>query len=336
MLDSADVRKLNRDKIRRVMWQEGEYTKQNIAARTGLSVATCNTLLNEMERSGEVIGEKRRLNNVGRSTIVYHMNEEYESILCIHFDALYGRKYLCRMILSPSGKILEKTEEFFEPLDYKVLKKSISNAIELFRNISEIMVGTPSIAEHGIIRHCDIPELEDEPLVKKLEDEFHIPVSMENDMHFKVYGYYRKEKPGDAVVTLANFPAHVLPGTATVYKGTVIKGKNDFAGMVGFLPYGISLQEQLGQLEASTCLPLVARAASSIIAILNPGRIVFTGDLLNEEMVERIKKECLQSIPEEYMPDFSFVQDMEDYYIEGMYQRALDLKGMNIAEKLND
>ncbi|MDO4340243.1 MAG: hypothetical protein Q4C91_19495 [Eubacteriales bacterium] len=336
MLDSADVRKLNRDKIRDVMRQGEEYTKQEIAVKTGLSVATCNTLLNDLESRGEVIGEKRRLNNVGRGTIVYHMNEEYESILCIHFDALYGQKYLCSIVLSPSGKILEKTDGFYDPLDYELLEKTVTNAFERYPNISEIMVGTPSIAEHGIIRHCDIPELEDEPLVEKLEDLFHVPVFMENDMHYKVYGYYRKEKPGDAVVTLANFPEHVLPGTATVYKGTIIKGKNDFAGMVGFLPYGISLQEQLLQLETGTCLPLISKAVSSIIAILNPGRIVFTGDLLSGGMVERIREDCLQSVPEEYMPEFSFVQDMEDYYVEGMYQRAMDMKKINMEEKIND
>ena len=56
--------------------------KQSIAADTGLSVATCNTLLNELERSGEVYSQKYQLNGVGRSTSVYQINEDYESILC--------------------------------------------------------------------------------------------------------------------------------------------------------------------------------------------------------------------------------------------------------------
>ena len=45
MIDTSDVRKMNMNAIRAVMWRGGEHTKQSIAADTGLSVATCNTLL---------------------------------------------------------------------------------------------------------------------------------------------------------------------------------------------------------------------------------------------------------------------------------------------------
>lgn len=75
------------------------------------------------------------------------------------------------------------------------------------------------------------------PLVQLLEQRFGLPVHMENDIHYKAYGYYKKEGREDDIVTLCFFPANVLPGTASVYHGTVLKGNNQFAGMVGFLPY---------------------------------------------------------------------------------------------------
>ena len=93
-------------------------------------------------------------------------------------------------------------------------------------NISQIIVGTPSIAENGIIRHCDIAELENVEIVCQLEKQFHIPVYLENDMHFKAYGYYSKCGKADEIITLANFPAHILPGTASVHAGMILKGKN--------------------------------------------------------------------------------------------------------------
>ena len=86
MIDSSDVRKINVNLIRSVMWRGGEHTKQSVAMDTGLSVATCNTLLNELEKSGEILSEKRQLNGVGRSTSMYRINESYESMLCIRFD----------------------------------------------------------------------------------------------------------------------------------------------------------------------------------------------------------------------------------------------------------
>lgn len=41
-----------------------------------------------------------------------------------------------------------------------------------------------------------------------------LPVHMENDIHYKAYGYYKKEGRENDIVTLCFFPANVLPGTA--------------------------------------------------------------------------------------------------------------------------
>jgi len=52
MIDSADVRKLNKNKIRKIMWKGGVWTKQTVADVTGLSVATCNTLIERTRKRG--------------------------------------------------------------------------------------------------------------------------------------------------------------------------------------------------------------------------------------------------------------------------------------------
>ena len=106
---------------------------------------------------------------------------------------------------------------------------SLAGVVQQCPNTSQIMVGTPSIAENGVIRHSDIPELEGVELVAMLEARYHIPVYLANDMHYKVYGYYRQEHINDQIVTLVNYPAGVLPGTATVHKGTLLTGRNLFA-----------------------------------------------------------------------------------------------------------
>lgn len=54
---------------------------------------------------------------------------------------------------------------------------------------------------------------------------------------------------------------------------------------------------------------------------------MFTGDLLDAEILEHERKECLKTILEEYMPNFSFLKNTDNYYLENMYQKALDLKG---------
>lgn len=84
MKNSADIRRDNKKSIYRFLLEdrgavrtsqtmerpEGErlrqYTKQEVAAATGLSPATCNTLLNDMERAGDCAGRKEEGGGCGQ------------------------------------------------------------------------------------------------------------------------------------------------------------------------------------------------------------------------------------------------------------------------------
>lgn len=326
MKDSAGIKKQNKALIRRLLAKEEGYSKQQIAVQTGLSVASCNTYLNEMEQTGEVIGEKQKLHEVGRNAVVYQLNEDYESFVCVFFELLQGIKSLTVAVLSPTGKIRYETTEHFDILDSSTLYRQLATVMAQFPNASQIVVGTPSIAENGVIRHSDIPELEGVPLVHALEQQYHLPVFLANDMYYKVYGYCEKEQIHHQIVTLVNYPAGVLPGTATVYNGTVLEGKNLFAGMVGFLDYGMTLDEQIQKLHRPWAQPLIVQALIALISILNPHKLLLTGDLIREEDLEILQAACGKCIPKEYMPEFGYIPDTKPYYLAGMYATALDKK----------
>lgn len=326
MKDSASIKRENKAQIRRLLRCGKAFTKQQIALQTGLSVASCNTYLNELEAAGEVVGEKQRSHDVGRSSVVYKLNEEYESILCISFELIQGVKSITAAVLSPLGNLRHRQTCRYDVLDGSVIERTAAEALARFSNISQIMVGTPSIAEKGVIRHSDIPELEDLPLQSLLEEKFRLPVFMANDMHYKVYGYCRQEGLSDQIVTLVNYPSGVLPGTATVHKGSLLTGRNLFAGMVGFLDYGMSREQQIERLHRPEAEPLIIQASIALISILNPHKLLFTGDLLQESDLGRIRAACRRCIPEEYMPDFVFVPSTDEYYRMGMYWTAMDRK----------
>lgn len=326
MNDSAQIKRANKALIHRLLISGESYTKQQIALETGLSVASCNTYLNEMETTGQVVGEKQKLHDVGRTAAVYRLNEAVDQTLCLYFQLIQGVKSITTAVLSPTGRLLWQQVEAFDPLDAAAIRQEAAGALARFPQISRIMAGTPSIAEYGVIRHSDIPELEDLPLKALLEEAFHLPVFLANDMHYKVYGYYRQEGLSDQIVTLVNYPAGVLPGTATVHKGVLLTGRNLFAGMVGFLDYGMSLDQQIQTLRRPGAEPLIVKAAVALISILNPHRLVLTGDLLRQEDLASIRAACLRCIPEEYMPDLVFLPSTDRYYLMGMYWTAMDRK----------
>ena len=346
MKNSADIRRDNKKSIYRFLlagrdavWTSrtmerpgGEslqqYTKQEVAAATGLSPATCNTLLNDMERAGIVLGGTKKAKDVGRSSVLYQIREDHERYLALYFYTEHGKKIAVSTLFSAAGNIWAREQEECDLLDYTRLVDIIFRMTQRYDLPAQIIVGVPGIAEGGVIRHCDIPELEGEPLKRKLEDGFSIPVTMETDMHFKAYGYYRKNKSDDEVITLAYFPSHVLPGTATIHRGTIISGSNGFAGMTGFLPSDVSREEQLDLLNPKDCMPFLVQSLSAVIVLLNPGKIVLTGDLVTDSILEETRKKCLEFIPSEYMPEFLQVESFDSCYLEGMFQAAVDRKEM--------
>lgn len=98
----------------------------------------------------------------------------------------------------------------------------------------------------------------------------------------------KKEGRDDDIVTLAFFPSGVLPGTASVYKGTILKGRNQFAGMVGFLPYEFSRAEGIKLLAPDTAIPVIVKAVASLIVAINPSTMLFAGGLLDSKRIKQV------------------------------------------------
>lgn len=63
-----------------------------------------------------------------------------------------------------------------------------------------------------------------------------------------------------------------------------------------------------------------------MIPLLNPRVIVLTGDLVEEGHAEQVRRYCEKTIPEEYLPEFVWVPDIEEYYFAGMFERAIEEK----------
>lgn len=326
MKDTAQLRVENKKKIRGVLRDGKEYTKQEVAVRTGLSTATCNTLINEMDAEGEVTGRKLQLGEVGRSSQVYRINETYEYTLCVWFEMMDESRVLHLYLLNALGTVEEKKKEEFSFLDEPLLLTKIEEMMYTRENIAAIMVGTPSLLKEGKISHCDIPELDGCDLVGRLREKYSVLVHMENDMHYRVYGYYKKKCQPDQIVTLANFPLHVLPGMASVHRGEVINGKSDLAGMTGFLVFPFDREEQKKRLCPDQAMPLLVQMTVADIVLINPDIMICTGALVNEAVTEQLREECAHYLPKEHMPEFRCQEDTGEDYLAGMYEKAMELE----------
>ena len=328
MATTSEVRRENVAAIRHLLWQGGLLSKKDIAAELGLSVASCNTLLNDMAAAGEVTAEPHRTGNVGRSGLCYRAAEGCASIAAIFIDLEGDERIFRAKTLSLTGTVLDSLDKDLPRLDAKTLLELIDEASRLRENVRQIVLGVPGTVQAGAIDHCDVAELDGADIATAVAARIGIPLHIENDMHLKAAGYCHEHCGKDDVTTLANFPAHVLPGTATIHAGEPIRGAHGFAGMIGFIPYSedgspLDRRRLVELLAPATCRPLIAKGVATLCAVLNPSVVVLTGNLLDKSCTTWLREACAKTLPEEFLPELRFEETFDRYYLIGMHQTAL-------------
>lgn len=327
MTTSSDIRKNNKKRIYRLMLDQESYTKQQISAMTGLSVATCNTLLNDMESNGILsIGDEKELRGVGRGSSLYSIDDGHEYYVLVNIGAQKGRRIVGYYVVSASGNIIQKNHVECKAVKVKDIVDVIEGFMTAYSNVDQIVLSIPGVIDGDEITFSDIRELEGAGLKEKLREQFDKSVSIENDMHCIAYGYKDNKKDENTVVTLAGFPSHIQPGTVTMHKGQIITGYNGIAGLAGFMPLGISPDEIPGLMVEGKCTNIISRIIGAVIAFINPKEIVFSGELISEEVLAEVADYCSKSVPAKYMPEFKVAADFDEFLINGMFQIAIENK----------
>lgn len=327
MTTSSDIRKDNKKRIYKLMLDHEFYTKQQISAMTGLSVATCNTLLNDMESKGVLfIGDEKELRGVGRGSLLYSIDDEHEYYILVNLSTKEEYRIVDCYVVSATGNIIKK-----DHVEYKVIKvKNIVDVINEFMteysNVNQIVLSIPGVIDGDEIQFSDIKELEGARVKEKLREKFDKNIFIENDMHCLAYGYKDSKQDENTVITLACFPSHIQPGTVTMHKGQIISGYNGIAGLAGFMPLGISPDEIPDLMVEGKCTDIISRVIGAVIAFNNPKEIVFSGELINEKVLNEVAEYCSRSVPVKYMPEFKIVEDFDEFLINGMFQIAIENK----------
>ena len=327
MTTSADIRKDNKKRIYKQMLDRKPYTKQRIASITGLSVATCNTLLNDMLASGVLsIGSEKELHGVGRGSALYSVNDRHECYLLVILSARNRQKTVECSLVSATGDIIRQNRSAHSVLNPADILKMMKDTANGYPHMNQIVISVPGVVDGDEITFCDIRELEGTGFVRMLRAESDKIISIENDLHCIACGYAHETQAQDAISTLAVFSEQMMPGTVTMYKGRIIRGHNGIAGLAGFMPLGIAPDELPKRMTGDGCRELIARITGAVITFLNPGEMVFSGDLVSEEVLGEVAAFCEKSIPAKYLPTFRIVPDFDRLLLKGMFWKAVENK----------
>ncbi len=282
MKNTAEIRRQNMSHILQIMRDGKEHTVRTVAERTGLSVATCNTILNELCRSGKIIGSKRQLNEVGRYSTVYKINEEYESSLLVWYRTSGGKKeFLASVVYSYGGARVFEYEDC-EVFSDEMAGDFINRVLNKYGGIVKAAIGLPFEESYRI------------PSLKNyLSAVVSVPVIVARDYDFIALATKNKN-----LITVIDSSGNI-PVAIHIFEGKIAGSGSDF-GRFAFpnVPAEVSL------------------AAGSAI-LLSPERIIFVG-AKDGAAVDEYEKACARLIPEDKMPRTECWDSIEHLYMLGM------------------
>lgn len=166
-------------------------TKSDIASHTGLSLATCGTILNELCAKHEIIEESLDESRGGRPAKRYKYNSNYFSVLSIYVEGTDDSGVISSRLISADNKTIEEYDEGYCDFTHEMLLSYIQKVIDKNNNIKAIGLGLPGVIVEGSVLSCDITHLEGLAITDMLSVKFGIFVQVGNDINYTAYGFYR-------------------------------------------------------------------------------------------------------------------------------------------------
>lgn len=324
--NTIQVKKMNVELVKNALKAQGIGTKASIAGLTKLSVATCGTILNELVAIGEVIEMEPDGLSGGRPAKQYKYNADFGCVVCLLVKTEGGIHSISYSIVNLVGETVKETTLELPHIDVDVIDRLIGKLVDENRHVQAIGIGIPGVVHRGVIGVCDVPDLVGQSIGSFFEEKYELPVIVENDMNMTVYGFYHlqnfAEEKTFAVVT---FPRNHFPGAGFIVNGRILSGNTKFGGEVSFLPFGMTREAQLRQLNTDDgFVRLAVHTLTSIIAIINPVTIAITGELPRESQLDELYADCMNNIPKEHMPELFIQNDTHREYMKGMVTATLE------------
>lgn len=142
-----------------------------------------------------------------------------------------------------------------------------------------------------------------------------ISFSLDNDVNAIVSGIYAVNTGYDTMSFYFLPKGNKIGGVGNIFKGQIVKGRQNIAGEVQYLPlnYSKSTEELAKTIEGST--EIVAKTLVSIISILGPDLIAYYCS--NVPSIDDLKEEMSRYIPDEYIPVIKKIDNMQEYILFG-------------------
>ena len=321
----AIIKKVNKDLIKETLRKFPKSTKPQLAQKVGLSLATVNKAVEELEESGEARCLGYIDSTGGRRAKCYKLNENFELILTVFIQA----GHYCCAVLNMDGKIIyskvhQHQEGSWTQELYGVIDEGLAGCGG--EKVASIGVAVPgSVNGDEISNIPTIPQGDGFALKADLEKRYGMTVVVENDINTATLGVHNKYTATGAKNMLF---LHIKQGigAGVIINSRLHKGRHNFAGELAYMrlasgAVGETLEDTLHRLhqDRGAVIKLVAELIANVVCVIEPDLVAIDTCYLSEEDAGMLKQVLSGYISSEYLPQI-FIRPVQDLtYIRGLF-----------------
>lgn len=328
MLHSTpEVKRLNRERIRKQIQEHETFTKNDVARWTELSLSTCNTILNELLSDGEVIHLSQDDSYVGRPASRFKYNPDHLHVLGLYVVDDEDENTVGFVVANALGGVLARGAIHPDVITPQVVEDLIAEQLAADHLIKGISFGFPGVARDGVIERCDVESLVGVDLARQVRDRFDIPFEMRNDMDFITSGVYDSVAHDGGNLAALLFPRSGFVGAGFMIDGRPLGGSSKFAGELSYIAegFGVSRPEQQRALkDRSSFREFAGRMVLVACCTVDPEVVVLLGNDVDDADIVAIKEFCEPIISGQHLPRLLATNRTGDFYASGLVRVLLD------------
>jgi ROK family len=324
---TPEVKRLNRERIRKQLQQHETFTKAEVAKWTSLSLSTCNTILNEMQSDGEILHLSHDESYVGRPASRFKYNRDHLHVLAIYVVSEQTENTVAFAVANATGEVLSRSEVHPPVITYEVIEHLITEQMSADGLIRGISFGLPGVLRDGVIERCDVESLVGVDIERRVRDKVGITPEIRNDMDFIATGVYHSVSHDGGNLSTLLFPETGFVGCGFMIDGKCLGGSSRFAGELSYIAEGFGLSKP-EQRKAMLDRPAFRDFAAQMVLIasctLDPEVIMLMGNQIDETDLAAIKEFCEPIISGQHLPRLMFDNNVADHYMRGLIRVMLD------------
>lgn len=324
--NSVKVRKLNRKTILEVLQGSDSVSVADMARITGLSIATCANTLSEMADCGDALVLEEKKSRGGRPARRFAFNPDQFLVASLFLKVTNTPNTLGYFITNAYGEILDSGADDKSEITIVEIEACIERLSRQYPKLRSVAISIPGVVKNGVVDFCDIPALEGVHLEERIRNGFALEAVADNDTNFAAAGYL-KTCGNTNVSGLAYifFSGNGCTGAGIIVDGQLVHGRTNFAGELSFIPFDGSRKENDKRHSTpENFIQYIAKLSVAVTAVVDPDRIVLSGEAVTADMLGAVRSACLEYIPQKHLPEFVTRAEFDKDSLAGMVALAVN------------